>query len=117
MDGLVETITSRLTSLQTAREVFAVPASEVRRRGAATVVDAEREFGANLAVTGSVQRALGQLKLTVNLVDVANLRQTGSAIVTRPIGKSSPPTQSPRTIYVDPQPVRAIVAQSPQGSS
>ena len=39
-----------------------------------------------MAVTGSVQRAGGALRLSLNLVDAKTLRQLGSAVVDEPGG-------------------------------
>jgi serine/threonine-protein kinase len=58
-----------------------VPASEVRRQSVASVRDAQRSFGVNLAVTGSVQRTAGGVRLTVNLDDARTLRQLGARAV------------------------------------
>jgi tetratricopeptide (TPR) repeat protein/TolB-like protein len=75
-DGLVETLTSKLTQLeQSERGFWVVPATEVRREGVTSVRDAQRAFAATLAITGSVQRSTDRLRLTVNLVDARTLRQ------------------------------------------
>ena len=78
-DGLVETLTSRLSEAAEASwNVLIVPASEIRARKIASVEDARRIYGANLAVTGSAQRIRENVQFYLNLVDATTLRQTGS---------------------------------------
>lgn len=79
-DGLAETLSGKLTELQQFREdVLVVPSSEVRAEAVSSVSQAQRLFGINLAVTGSLQRAGDRLRLTANLVDAPSLRQLRSA--------------------------------------
>ena len=82
-DGLVEILTSKLTQLERFFDtpLWVVPASEVRTREITSVEGARREFGASLAVTGSVQRQASDIRLTLNLVDARNLRQVRSAVL------------------------------------
>ena len=82
-DGLVETLTGKLTELQQFEGgLMVVPASEVRAEGVTSASRAADLFGVNLAVTGSLQpRGDGRLRLTANLVDAKTLRQLGSETV------------------------------------
>src|SRR5205085_885210 len=50
-----------------------------------TVRDAQRSFGINLAVTGSVQRSGDQVRLTANLVDARSLRQIAARSLDVPL--------------------------------
>lgn len=78
-DGIVESLTSSLTQLEQFQgSLLVVPASEVRRQANITVRDAQRSFGVNLAVTGSVKRSGRQVRLTANLVDARSLVQVGA---------------------------------------
>jgi serine/threonine-protein kinase len=78
-DGIVETLTGKLTELQQFEGgLMVVPASEVRAEGVASAARAARLFGVNLAVTGSVQRRGDRLAITANLVDAGTLRQLRS---------------------------------------
>ncbi|MCB1018908.1 MAG: protein kinase [Bryobacterales bacterium] len=78
-DGLVETLTGKLTELQQFEGgLMVVPASEVRAEGVSSASRAAAMFGVNLAITGSVQPANGRLRLTANLVDASTLRQLRS---------------------------------------
>ena len=86
-DGLQETLTSRLSELERFQEkLWVVPATEVRRSAAKSASDVRRAFGANLAVTGSVQRVGPALRLSLNLVDARTLRQLRSAVLDEPGG-------------------------------
>jgi serine/threonine-protein kinase len=81
-DGLLETLTSRLSELKSSGgSLWVVPAAEVRRRKVTDPATAHRELGATLVVTGSVQRDNNGVRLTVDLVDAANPRQLGSAVL------------------------------------
>lgn len=89
-DGLMETLSSALSELEAdGKSLWVVPASEIRRRKLADPADAARQFGANMAVTGSVQRNGRAVRLTVNLIDTKDLRQLGSAVVDNSAGDFS----------------------------
>jgi serine/threonine-protein kinase len=78
-DGLLESLTGRLSNLEVGNQaLWVVPASEVRRRKITDAAAAQKEFGATLVITGAVQRQGELVRLTVNLVDAKNLRQMGS---------------------------------------
>ncbi len=69
-DGLVESLTSRLTSVQRfQRRLRVVPSAEVRREGIANAGEARDRFGATLAISGSLHREGEGLRLTFNLID------------------------------------------------
>jgi serine/threonine-protein kinase len=79
-EGLLDSLTSKLTNLDsTQQSLWVVPASVVRTRKITDPSSAERELGANLVVKGSIQRDAQTVRLTVNLIDAKNLRQMGSA--------------------------------------
>ena len=78
-DGLMESLTSRLSNLEVGNQsLWVVPASEVRRRKITDAEAARKEFGVNLVITGSVQRNGNDVRLTVNLIDAKTIRQIGS---------------------------------------
>lgn len=80
--GLMETLTSKLTQLEQFHgSLWVVPASEVRQREIVSARQAQRVFGASLAVTGSVQLFNGDVRLTLNLVDTKSERQLKSSII------------------------------------
>jgi serine/threonine-protein kinase len=81
-DGVVEVLTTSLTQLERFQgSLLVVPASEVRRQSIATVRQAQRSFGVNRAVTGSVQRSGASVRVTVNLVDAHSVRQVGARVI------------------------------------
>ena len=78
-DGLMESLTGRLSNLELGNQsLWVVPASEVRRRKVADASTAQKEFGATLVVTGTVERAGSDIRLVVNLIDAKRVRQLGS---------------------------------------
>jgi serine/threonine-protein kinase len=78
-DGLVETLTSRLTQLERFQDsLWVVPASEVRQASLGSAAAASRLFGATLVISGSVQRSGDLVRLTANLVDPVAVRQLRS---------------------------------------
>ncbi|MBI3004733.1 MAG: protein kinase [Ignavibacteriales bacterium] len=81
-DGLMETLTSKLTQLQKPKTAYwVVAASEIRQRKVSSPTDAGKSFGVTLAVTGSVQRRDHQVRVTINLVEAATGKQLESAII------------------------------------
>lgn len=81
-DGLLETLTSKLTQLeQFQRCLWVIPASEVRGERVTSARRARQAFGVTLAVTGSVQFIDGRLQMTLNLVDAKNERQLHSTVI------------------------------------
>ncbi|MFZ0390363.1 MAG: protein kinase [Calditrichia bacterium] len=81
-DGLVETLTSKLTQVEQFHgSLWVVPSSEVRRNQISSPGEAHQTFGANLAVTGSLQLFDNKYRLNVNLVDAENLRQLNSFVI------------------------------------
>ena len=80
-DGLVETITSKLTQLEQFHgSLWVVPSSEVRQNRTRSPGEAYQLFGANLVVTGNLQVLANVFRLTLNLVDARNLRQLSSSV-------------------------------------
>jgi serine/threonine-protein kinase len=78
-DGLVESLTSSLTQMQQFQgSLLVVPSSEVRRQAVSSVREAQRNFGVNLAITGSVQPSGDGVRVTVNLADAHSLMQLGA---------------------------------------
>lgn len=81
-EGLVETITSNLTQMgQFQADLWVIPADEVRSFNVSTAREAERIFGVNYAITGSLQPMGERLRLTVTLIDAKNLRQLNSSVI------------------------------------
>ncbi len=81
-EGLVETITSNLTQIgQFQTDLWVIPADEVRSFNVSTAREAERIFGVNYVITGSLQPIGDRLRLTVTLIDSKNLRQLNSSVI------------------------------------
>ncbi len=75
-DGLVETLSSKLSQLeQFQRALTVVPSSELRSEGITGAREARQIFGATLAISGSVQRTENRLRINISLVDTQTLRQ------------------------------------------
>ena len=86
--GLLETATSMLSELPSTREsLYITPSSEVRSEAVKTVAEAKRNFGANLVLTGSIQKAGAGLIVTMNLVNAAANRQLRSRVLTVEAGE------------------------------
>jgi eukaryotic-like serine/threonine-protein kinase len=85
-DGLVETLTSRLTALTEKHPLAVIPASEVRARKVGTVDAARAEFGINLGLVINVQHATGQERVNYSLVDAASHQQLRGGTITAPRG-------------------------------
>ena len=80
-DGLIETLTSHLTQMpEFNSEIQVIPSSEIRQRKISSAKDAAQIFGADLAVTGSIQKYYDKIRLILNLVDAKSLRQINSSI-------------------------------------
>jgi serine/threonine-protein kinase len=82
-DGLAESIAGKLAMLDSKQSLWVVPGSEVRRRNVRDVDAARKEFGATLAVKGTVQRIGDGVHITVDLIDTHSLRLLGSASLER----------------------------------
>ncbi|MBN1211709.1 MAG: protein kinase [candidate division Zixibacteria bacterium] len=87
-DGLMETLTTRLTQMEKFQgALWVVPAREVREREVFSVKDARRAFGVTLAVTGSVQELGEDIRLALNLIDTRSERQIHSALIDVPLNE------------------------------
>jgi eukaryotic-like serine/threonine-protein kinase len=81
-DGLVETLTSRLTELTQKHPLAVIPASEVRARKVTTVDAARAEFGVNLGLLINVQHAAGQERINYSLVDASTHQELRGGTIT-----------------------------------
>jgi serine/threonine-protein kinase len=81
-EGLMDSLTSKLSNLDSAQQsLWVVPSSVVRSRKVTDPSSAGKDLGANLVVKGSIRRDGKSVQLTVNLIDARDLRQVGSAVV------------------------------------
>ncbi|PWB74347.1 hypothetical protein C3F09_04075 [candidate division GN15 bacterium] len=84
-DGLMETLTSKLTQLgESEGSLLVVPASDIRQKDVRSAGQARRFFGVTLVVTGSVQQLGDKVRTTLNLVDAASERQLHSSLIDEP---------------------------------
>jgi serine/threonine-protein kinase len=79
-EGLMDSLAGRLSNLDVGgKSLWVVPSSEVRSRKISDPAAAFREFGATVAVKGSILRDGQDVRLTITLIDTKKLRQIGSA--------------------------------------
>lgn len=82
-EGLLDTVTNRLTAIRRYRSSLSVvPLSEVRRQRVASADEAHRIFGVDLVLSGGVQREGENLRVSLQLVDAMQLRQLVARLVT-----------------------------------
>jgi len=81
-DGLVETITSNISQMERfQRDMWVVPAGDIRSENITSAGEAHRKFGVNYAIAGSLQPITDSLRLTITLIDSKNLRQIDSKMI------------------------------------
>ena len=81
--GLLDTITAKLTEMRRFdSSLSVVPVSEVRGQRIISADMAHRIFGVDLVVTGSVLRENASIRIPIELVDAARLRQIRSRTIT-----------------------------------
>jgi len=80
--GLTETLTAKLTQLTGDPSLQVVPATEIRAKHISTVDDARKEFGANLALEGSLHKSGEQVRVNYILVDAQTRRQIRAGSLT-----------------------------------
>ncbi len=82
LEGMVETLTSKLTQLEEYQgNINVVPFSEIRSQEIYSVEEAHKKFRINLAVTSSFQPFENNFRLILNLIDTKRLRQLQSTII------------------------------------
>ena len=81
-DGLLEIITSELTAMESFHQRLAVvPAREIVQRDIRTPSQAHKEFGANLAVTGSVRFEGDTLRVILTLINNEVMRELSAKTI------------------------------------
>lgn len=90
IDGLVESLTGRLSNLDVGNQsLWVVPNSVVESHHVTDPGEALKTLGANLVIKGAVERDETDIHLTANLIDTKTLRQIGSVDVDDPAGDLS----------------------------
>lgn len=81
-DGLMETITSRMSQYEgTNVHLNVVAASEVRQQAVKSAADVKTKFGASTAVEGSLQAQGNRVRLLLTVIDTNQMRQRGTVMV------------------------------------
>lgn len=84
-DGLMDTITRRLSQFEQANnQLLVVPSSEVRGQNVASTADALKRFKIDYAVEGRVDSQDDRVRLTLTVVDAATMRQLETSVIEEP---------------------------------
>jgi serine/threonine protein kinase/tetratricopeptide (TPR) repeat protein len=84
-DGLMDSLTGKLSNLNAEdKDLWVVPASEVRRRKVGDPSSAYREFGATMVVKGRFSQNGKTVRLYLELIDSRRVREIGYADVQNP---------------------------------
>jgi eukaryotic-like serine/threonine-protein kinase len=83
-NGLVETLTSRLTQLSKNHPLQVVPASEIRARDIRNLQEANKQLGATLGLELNVERAGQLIRVNYALVDAREHKQIRGDTITAP---------------------------------
>lgn len=81
-NGLIQTLTSRLTKLTVTHALQVVPASEIRAKNVSSLREASEEFGANLGVEVNIERAAGRVRVNYALIDAKLHQQIAGDTIT-----------------------------------
>jgi serine/threonine protein kinase/tetratricopeptide (TPR) repeat protein len=81
-NGLIETLTTRLTQLSENRALEVIPASEMRGKGVSTLQQASQQFGANMGLEVTFETAGGMTRVTYILVDPKTHRELRGDTIT-----------------------------------
>lgn len=77
-DGLMDSLTGKLSSLDAANEaLWVIPATEVRHRKVTDPVSALKEFGATIALKGRLETHNQAMHLNLSVIDTKKMRQIG----------------------------------------
>jgi serine/threonine-protein kinase len=80
-NGLAETMAAGISPLAREHSLQVIPIAELRARQITTVEKAREEFGADVVITGSLQRSGRLERVTVVLIDAAARKQLGGNTV------------------------------------
>jgi serine/threonine protein kinase/tetratricopeptide (TPR) repeat protein len=81
-DGLMDSLSGRLSNaITTNKDLWVVPASEVRRRKVSDPGTALREFGATIAIKGRFERNGSETRLALTVIDTKRMAEIGFADV------------------------------------
>jgi serine/threonine protein kinase/tetratricopeptide (TPR) repeat protein len=83
-NGLIETLTSRLSQLSKDHPLQVVPASEIRAKGVTNLQQASKEFGATMGLILNIQRHGDSIRVSYSLVDAKRHATLGGDTITAP---------------------------------
>jgi eukaryotic-like serine/threonine-protein kinase len=84
--GMTETLTAKLAQTSDREYVQLVSTREIEAQGVTNADQAQREFGADLVLEGSLQRSGSQMRINCILVDANTRRQIGARSITTGTG-------------------------------
>ena len=80
--GLAETVAAKLTQLSSGHSLHVVSVGDLTARKVTTAREAEKAFGVNLVITGSLERAGDRVRISYTLVDPSSAHQLKAATIT-----------------------------------
>jgi len=80
--GLAETLAAKLTQISAGHSLQVVPVSDLAAQHVETARQAQKVFGVNLVLTGSLERAGDRVRISYALVDPSTDRQLNAKILT-----------------------------------
>ncbi|MEJ2369033.1 MAG: protein kinase, partial [Acidobacteriota bacterium] len=80
--GLAETLAAKLTELSPGHSLQVVPVADVTAQHVTTAKEAQKAFGANLVLTGSLERAGNQVRISYALVNPSTDLQISAKTLT-----------------------------------
>ncbi len=83
-NGLVASLTSKLTQLSENRPFLVAPTSEMHDYGVTTLQQAREEFGANLSLQITVERSGDTLRAAYSVIDIKSSRTMATHAITSP---------------------------------
>lgn len=84
--GMTETLTAQLAQASDPTQLQLVSTHEIEAKGIKTAEEARRNFGADLALEGSLQQVGSEVRINCSLVDAKSNRQLGARTLTASVG-------------------------------
>ncbi|MGO9269083.1 MAG: tetratricopeptide repeat protein, partial [Terriglobia bacterium] len=83
-NGLVESLTAKLSQLTESHSIQVIPARELRDKGVTTLQQAREEFGANLGLEVTLQQSSDLIRATYTLIDARTSRTLAASQINAP---------------------------------
>jgi serine/threonine-protein kinase len=122
-DGLLELLSDAVGEAErSGQPIWAVPVAEVRSRKLASAEEARRVYGVDYAVRGKAEAAGSAIRLTLDLVETAGLKQIGHQTFLYHPAQPLPSrelalVQMRKLLSLDPVPARVREATLPSGDA